>query len=84
MKELTNYLNSMSRVDQESYARRCGTTIGYLRKASSIGQRLRESLCIALDRESGGSVRCEALRPDVDWGYLLRRSTPPVITKDHS
>jgi DNA-binding transcriptional regulator YdaS (Cro superfamily) len=31
---------------------------------------LGESLCIAIDRESGGAVRCEDIRTDVDWAYL--------------
>ncbi|MCR4158802.1 helix-turn-helix domain-containing protein [Kerstersia gyiorum] len=61
---------------QDDYARRCGTTVSYLRKAASIGQRLGEGLCISLDRESCGQVSCESLRPDVDWAYL--RAGRPV------
>ena len=26
--------------------------------------------CPAIERATGRAVRCEALRPDVDWGYL--------------
>lgn len=26
--------------------------------------------CPALERETGGAVRCEHLRPDIDWGYV--------------
>lgn len=26
--------------------------------------------CIDLERLSGGNVRCEQMRPDVDWAYL--------------
>lgn len=26
--------------------------------------------CIEIERASGGAVRCEDLRPDVDWAYL--------------
>lgn len=26
--------------------------------------------CPAIERATGGKVRCEDLRPDVDWGYL--------------
>lgn len=29
--------------------------------------------CPAIERATNGQVRCEDLRPDVDWGYL--RST---------
>lgn len=72
MKELLAYLNSLAPDGQRDFARRCGTTIGYLRKAISVGQRLGESLCINIDRESGGAVRCEDLAPAVDWAYLRR------------
>ena len=70
MKPLISYLNSLTTSEQAAYAARCGTSVGYLRKAASTGQRLGESLCIALDRESSGIVSCELLRPDVDWAYL--------------
>jgi DNA-binding transcriptional regulator YdaS (Cro superfamily) len=26
--------------------------------------------CIPIERATNGAVRCEELRPDVDWGYL--------------
>ncbi|WP_323026555.1 helix-turn-helix domain-containing protein [Castellaniella sp.] len=26
--------------------------------------------CPSIERETGGRVRCEDLRPDVDWNYL--------------
>lgn len=74
MEALRLYLNSLSGDEQQRYAERCGTSVGYLRKALSIGQKLGESLAISLDRESGGQVPCEKLRPDVDWAYLKHRS----------
>lgn len=70
MKALTAYLNRMSRQEQSDFARRCETSVGYLRKAVSKGQLLGEKLCISIDRESKGAVPCEALREDVDWGYI--------------
>jgi DNA-binding transcriptional regulator YdaS (Cro superfamily) len=75
MDQLRSYLNSLCPSDQAAYAVRSGTTVGYLRKALSKRQTLGEKLCINLERESGQCVRCEALRPDVDWAYL-RRSGP--------
>lgn len=68
--ELRTYLNSCSFDEQKSYASRSGTTLGYLRKALSTSQQIGERICIGLERESGGLVTCEELRPDVDWGYL--------------
>ncbi|WP_176079346.1 transcriptional regulator [Paraburkholderia tropica] len=72
MDKLLTYLNSLAPGAQRDFAQRCGTSIGYLRKAISVGQRLGESLCINIDRESGGAVRCEDLAPSVDWAYLRR------------
>jgi DNA-binding transcriptional regulator YdaS (Cro superfamily) len=31
--------------------------------------------CIAIERATGGAVRCEDLRPDIEWGVL--RGTLP-------
>lgn len=70
MQTLLNYLNGLGKADRASFVERCGTSEGYLRKAISKGQRLGEGLCIAIDRESLRAVRCEDLRPDVDWAYL--------------
>lgn len=28
--------------------------------------------CPAIERVTGGAIRCEDLRPDVDWAYLRR------------
>lgn len=35
--------------------------------------------CPAIERATGGAVRCEDLRPDVDWAYL--RATDCDIPK---
>ncbi len=77
METLHAYLGTLSTEEQAAYARRCGTSIGYLRKAISKGQRLGSELCILLDRESQRAVRCDVLRPDVDWAYV--RSTAEAI-----
>lgn len=31
--------------------------------------------CPAIERATGGAVRCEDLRPDVEWGVLRSEST---------
>jgi DNA-binding transcriptional regulator YdaS (Cro superfamily) len=56
--------------DQQAFAARCGTSIGYLRKVISTRCKIGESICINVERESGKTVCCEDLRPDVDWAYL--------------
>lgn len=30
--------------------------------------------CIEIERATEGAVRCEELRPDIDWGYLRASS----------
>ena len=70
MEELRAFLNNLPAAKREAFASRCDTSIGYLRKAISTKQLLRESLVIDIERESGGKVRCETLRPDVDWAYM--------------
>ena len=70
METLRRYLNQIPPTEQVAFAFRCGTSVGYLRKACSIGQKIGADLCIEIERESAGRVRVEDLRPDVDWKYL--------------
>jgi DNA-binding transcriptional regulator YdaS (Cro superfamily) len=73
MEALRIWLNLLSLAEKTSFASRCGTSIGYLRKSLSVDQCFSVELVIAIERESRGAVRCEDLRPDVDWRYLSRR-----------
>jgi DNA-binding transcriptional regulator YdaS (Cro superfamily) len=73
MEALRGYLNSLHPDVRDRFAERCGTTQNYLRKAISKRQRLALETAILIDQESGGVVRCEHLRPDVDWNYLAER-----------
>ena len=77
MDKLRAYINSLSPQEQQGFAERCGTSIGYLRKALSVKPNLSESLCINIERESSGAVTCEELRPDVDWAYLRGTGAKP-------
>ena len=68
---------------REAFAVACGTTINYLRKVLSRKRFVPDAaLCVAIERESGGAVRCEVLRPDVDWTYLRCTECPiPAMDK---
>ena len=70
MQEILEYLRGLPPQEQNAFAQRCRTSVGYLRKAASTKQQLGVELCIHLDRESGGVLRCERLRPGLDWDYL--------------
>lgn len=80
MRQLLDHLNSLPRREQAAFARRCDTTVGYLRKAISVGQKIKAETCINIERESGGVVLCEHVRPDVDWATIRRKNSPPALT----
>ncbi|WP_045736780.1 hypothetical protein [Xanthomonas sp. MUS 060] len=65
MKTLRAYLSTLAPAAQAEYAERAGTTIGYLRKAMSIGQRFDGALVRQLHLLSDGAVRLTDLRPDI-------------------
>lgn len=65
METLREYLGTLAPAEQAAYAVRAGTTIGYLRKALSKGQKFDGALARRLDEESGGAVSRATLRPDI-------------------
>lgn len=74
MEKLRLYLNSLSSEEQADFAMRADTSIGFLRKAISINQKLGEGICIRIENASNGVVRVEDLRDDVPWHVI--RGTP--------
>lgn len=72
MNTLRAYLNALSIADQSSYAKSCGTTIGYLRKALSKKPKMDGALCRRLDENSNGAVSRANLRPDI-WPELAEK-----------
>ena len=74
--DLKTYFLSLKADARADLAARCGTTLGHLRNVA-YGRVCGESLAINLERESGGLVSCEEMRPDVDWAFLRgTRCTP--------
>lgn len=65
MQTLRQYLATLPVEEQAQFAQRAGTTIGYLRKALSKGQRFDGALVRRLDEESGGAVSRFELREDI-------------------
>lgn len=66
MESLRAYLKTLTPEGQRDYAVASGTTIGYLRKALSTREVLREKLCAQLEVNSAGAVTRRNLRPH-DW-----------------
>lgn len=55
---------------REAFAKRCRTSLQYIRLVGYGHKRAGESLAINVERESARRVTCEQLRPDVDWAYI--------------
>ena len=65
--DLHTYLKKLNKSERDSFAANCKTTIGYLRKAISKGQRLGEALAVNIEFFSQAEVPCEVTRPDITW-----------------
>jgi Uncharacterized protein conserved in bacteria, prophage-related len=73
MEKLRLFLRTMKPDEQQRFALDCGTTINYLRKKiSDRSSKLGIKICIEIENHSRGEVRCEELRPDVNWPVLRR------------
>lgn len=66
MDKLKPFLRQMPPEAQAQFCSACGTTLGYVRKALSVGAVFGPALCVAFERESAGAVTRRDLRPD-DW-----------------
>ncbi len=78
--DLKSFLFSMPVDERNAFAERCGTSYAHLRNISYGQKPCGESLAINIDRESAGTVRCEELRPDVDWQYLRQTAATSAST----
>lgn len=70
---LHDYIKLLDKKAIESFASRCGTSVGQLKQVAYGHRRPGAALAISIERESARSVICEEMRPDIDWAYL--RST---------
>lgn len=74
MEELRAFLKTLSFKEQQQFAFRCNTTIGYLRKALSKGAIFSTELCVNIERESNGLVTRKHLVPNWEarWPELAK------------
>ena len=77
--DFKKYLFSLDMADRQLFADRCDTTVGHLRNVA-YGRTCGEKLAVDIERESNGAVRCEDLRPDVEWAYLRASPTATLET----
>jgi DNA-binding transcriptional regulator YdaS (Cro superfamily) len=62
---------------QRALAARCGVTQAAVSKWV-LGGRVPAERCVEIERATSGAVRCEELRPDIEWA-VLRRAAPPAL-----
>ena len=68
--DFKTHFGSLTKSARATLAERCKTSVGFLVQVAYGHRRAGESLCINIERETNGAVRCEDLRPDVDWAFL--------------
>lgn len=71
---LSEYLKTMDKEGLADFARCCGTSAGQLKQVAYGNRRASAGLAVCLDRETRGTIRCEVMRPDIDWAYLRNTS----------
>lgn len=69
---LHRYLLELDPPARKALADKVGSTVDYLFLVGYGKRKPKVRLAVAIERESGGRVRCEDLIPDVDWAYLRR------------
>jgi DNA-binding transcriptional regulator YdaS (Cro superfamily) len=67
---LADYLGSLPKGGRAQFAAAIGVAPAYLYQIEHGIRKAGADLAIAIERESGGKVTCESLRPDIDWAYL--------------
>lgn len=75
MECLREYLNKKPKFEQVSFAKKCGTTIGYLRKAINTGQEIGTEISVCIEQFSEGEVTRQMLHPSNfsnKWPELAR------------
>lgn len=71
------FIETLTPPERADFAERCETTVGHLNNIAYGDKTCGEDLAVRIDRESGGKVVVESLRPDVDWAYLRGTSKRP-------
>lgn len=68
---------------QASLAGFLGVTKAAVSQWKLKGRRVPAEHCPAIERLTGGKVRCEALRPDVPWDVLRLQAAPSKPKRRH-
>lgn len=68
--KLDIYLSDMGPGSASKLAKKLGVPAPLLSQWRTGCRVVPACRCPDIERETGGIVRCEDLRPDVDWGYV--------------
>ncbi|MBS6615407.1 MAG: helix-turn-helix domain-containing protein [Sutterella wadsworthensis] len=63
---------------QKKLAKVLGVTPAMINHVVTCRRPIPENWCPIIERETAGRIRCEQLRPDVDWAVLRQ----PIAKKD--
>lgn len=77
---LSEYL-ALSRETQAEFAERVGVTQSMVWQWITRRRPVAPKRCPIIERETGGAVRCEDLRPDVDWATVRAGVAAAVQTQ---
>lgn len=66
--ELKTYLDQRGRVNELSGS--LGVPGALVSQWKTGARHVPAERCIEIERATNGAVRCEELRPDIDWAYL--------------
>ncbi len=71
---LHDYLKAKTQSQRATFAIRCGTTNGHMNNVALGWKPCSAALAVAIERESKGEIRCEAMCPGVDWAVVRKRT----------
>lgn len=77
---LNDYLSSVE--SGNALARKLGVSAVIVSQWRTGVRAVPAERCPAIERATAGAVRCEDLRPDVDWSYL--RGTAPITQEQEA
>lgn len=74
--ELKTYIKQLPKEERDPFAKRCGTSMGFLRLIAYKTKRCSPELAVEIDRESNGLVPYKELcpAPKFDWEYVERKA----------
>lgn len=70
--DLKTYLANSERGTAKKLAEALGISTSYLSQMAHGDAQISIPRCVAFEDLTGGAVRCEELRPEVDWGRFRK------------